>query len=252
MTDVVIKSKIRIRRGLQADLEALPVGQKPMLGELLYTFDTNRLYVGVDEDTDPVAIQTEAVFTDLTPDGTERRYRGGRLTQDNGSALNEAGPNSLDIQASRTAATHVAYGSGAVCIGAQCGAGTTGVLANGSMAMGRGCTVNGNNALALGRTVVASGGSNTAIGNTLTNNVANTILVGHTGATMRGSTDNNGWIESIMVSASARTATVSAIADAPVGSLPAGYFGFRLNGNDLWVDANIGGTVRSRNLGALA
>lgn len=247
MPEVTIKSKIKFRVGTQAQLDALPVGQKPLRGEPVYTDDNNRLYIGVDADTDPTLLITDSLLQDLTPDGLDIRVRGGRLTRDNGSALGTAGSNSLDIQVNRSLSTHFVAASGGIAVGAQ---NTIAVSASGGIAIGRGNTINNLNGTAIGRSITI-GATAAAVGSTLTNNVANTILVGHTGAVMRGAVSNTGWIQTILASATARAATASAIADAPESSLPAGYFGFRLNGNDLWVDANIGGTVRSRNLGTL-
>jgi hypothetical protein len=243
-----VLSRVQIRSGTEAELLAMPVGQKLLSAELGWTTDTHKLYAGVDVDTDPVLV-TAGAFIDESQEGSERSYRGGVLTQNNGTPLTGLPSTCLDVQYNRSSSAHrVAAGNG-IAYGSAITIASSGLSAIG---IGRSITCNNSSSIGFGVSVTLGATGAIGLGSTLTNNVANTIMVGHNGAVMRGDSTNSGWIESLLASASARTASGVAVSDSPVGTLPTGYFGFRLNGNDLWVDANIGGTVRSRNLGTLA
>lgn len=243
-----VLSRVQIRSGTEAELLAMPVGQKLLPAELGWTTDTQKLYAGVDVDTDPVLV-TSGAFVDASPEGGERAYRGGVLTQNNGTALSDLPTTCLDVQYNRSSSSHRVAASNGIAYGSAI------VIASGGISgigIGRSITCNNSSSAGYGITITLGATGAFGIGNTITNNVANTIMVGHNGAVMRGDSTNSGWIASILASASARTASGVDVSDSPAGTLPTGYFGFRLNGNDLFIDANIGGTIKSRNLGTLA
>jgi hypothetical protein len=233
MPTTAIASIIQIRSGTQAELDALPNGQKPLLGEPIWTTDTKRIYVGVDVDTNPSLMGSSFVMMSEVFDENNfvsYSFRGGAQKTTLQSIPNAAGSDSLDIQSKKSSVSQVASG-------------------NSSIAIGTTCTASGPTTLALGHSAVASGSGSIMIGRSNTNSVANSMLIGHSLYCMRGTNSDGGWIQTICSNASPHAAHLSTISDCPAGSLPTGYFGFRRNGNQILIDINTDGTVRTLSLG---
>jgi hypothetical protein len=232
MTTTEIASIIQLRSGTQAELDALPSGQKPLLGEPIWTTDTKRIYVGVDVDTNPSLMGSSFVMmSEVIDEGfVSYSFRGGAQLTTGQSVPNAAGSDSLDIQSRRSSASQVASGASSILIGLT-------------------STASGPTSMALGHSAVASGSGSIMIGRSNTNSVANSMLIGHSLYCIRGTNSDGGWIQTIRSNASAHAAHLSTISDCPAGSLPTGYFGFRRNGNQLLIDINTDGTVRTLSLG---
>jgi hypothetical protein len=232
MPTTEIASIIQLRSGTQAELDALPNGQKPLLGEPIWTTDTKRIYVGVDVDTNPSLMGSSFVMmSEVIDEGfVSYSFRGGAQLTFGQSVPNPAGSDSLDIQSRRSSASQVASGSSSIVIGLT-------------------STASGPTSMALGHSAVASGSGSIMIGRSNTNSVANSMLIGHSVYCMRGTNSDGGWIQTIRSNASPHAAHLSTISDCPAGSLPTGYFGFRRNGNQILIDINTDGTVRTLSLG---
>lgn len=223
---------IRIRRGTKAAIDAMASGSRLEIGELAYSTDTLQLHVG-----NGPTVEASVLGGYMQLVGTA--YVGGVQSG------NVRGAGSLDVQSARALVTHVASGGSSVCIGYWCTA-----SAASSIAIGAACTASSAGSIAIGNTAVASATGSQMIGSG-SNNVANTILWQRTTAFVRGEVTGGNWVFTIQSTPTASVAATGSIADCPVGSLVPGTFRFRLNGNDLWIDSNIGGTIRSRNLGTL-
>jgi hypothetical protein len=233
MPTTEIASIIQLRSGTQAELDALPSGQKPLLGEPIWTTDTKRIYVGVDVDTNPSLMGSSFVMMSEVIDENDfvsYSFRGGAQKTTSQAVPNAAGSDSLDIQAKRSSVSQVASGFTSILIGST-------------------STASGPTSMAIGHSVLATGSGSIMIGRSNTNSVASSMLIGHSVYCMRGTNSDGGWIQTIRSSASPHAAHLSTISDCPAGSLPTGYFGFRRNGNQILIDINTDGTVRTLSLG---
>jgi hypothetical protein len=233
MTTTEIASIIQLRSGTQAELDALPSGQKPLAGEPIWTTDTKQLFIGVAIDQAPVRAGSLFALMGESESGglVSQSFRAGAQLTEESLALDAAGSGSLDVQAKRYTADHVASGAN-------------------SAAFGQANRASGNSALVVGHESLATASGSTVIGRGLTNSVSQSIVMGGGGVVLRGTSSDKGWIQTIRSNASAHAVHASNIVDTcPAGSLPTGYFGFRRNGNQILIDINTDGTVRTLSLG---
>nr|WP_246459601.1 hypothetical protein [Puniceicoccus vermicola] len=162
---------------------------------------------------------------------------------------NSRGINGLDLQSSRGAANQVASGTSSTAVGLSntaSGSESTAVGYNNAATQG--------GATAIGHNNTASGGNSSAIGYGAKTTTANTFEAGYwSGSTTRSSAIRmhpNGQVAmTIADSASAPTdggATAGSEAD---GTLAREMVSIRRDGDDVYIDVNIGGTVKTVSLG---
>jgi hypothetical protein len=250
------QDEIVIRSGTRAAIDAMPVGQRLVTGELAYSTDTFELFVGAGINNPPKELS--GYFRKQTVTG----YTGGDIRGEP-----QAGStNFIDICSKKGVDGFFPpetprAGQNSICLTTS---GMSWAGGSNSMALGPGdddftTSANATTSIVIGFGQVQSGANNSIIvGSGPITSIANVVILGAGGCYMRaqaggvGSGAKRMWCWTVQDRADPFASHSSeSFGNCPHDSLPRRAMAFRRNGGDLFIDYNHDGVIRTYNLASL-